>query len=223
MVRDDSVSRVLLECPIVQFEFGLFGAWSFFGFAVDRDVRRCSFLKWSWTKFSGSFAWFVEQGKVFACFNVSGAHLLFPCWTKKCLSSISSHVCPLLFIYPLVRKLRTFLHVAVEPAWLLYVNAFRCLGAPKGQDMVQSDERLASNSICTVLVMCRMLATFVACMDGMALWQDGATFSTLLHFFPSGQHPVGIELAHFFYHWKYDSGFNRPFDETASQQNFDKV
>ena len=94
----------------------------------------------------------------------------------------------------LVRKLR----VAVEPAWLLYVNAFRCLGAPKGQDMVQSDERLASNSICTVLVMCRMLATFVACMDDMALWQDGATFSTLLHFFPSGQHPVGIELAHFF-------------------------
>ena len=54
----------------------------------------------------------------------------------------------MLFIYPLVRKLRTFLHVAVEPAWLLYVNAFRCLGAPKGQDMVKSDERLASNSLC---------------------------------------------------------------------------
>jgi len=57
---------------------------------------------------------------------------------------MSSHLCHLLFIYLLVRKLR----VAVEPAWLLYVYAFRCLGAPKGQDMVKSDERLASNSLC---------------------------------------------------------------------------
>lgn len=81
--------------------------------------------------------------------------------------------------------------------------------------MVQPDERLASNSVCTVLVLCRMLATFG--MHGpWVAWQDGATFSTLLHFFPSRQHPAGIELAHLFIIEKYVFGFNRPFDESLA-------
>jgi hypothetical protein len=44
----------------------------------------------------------------------------------------------------------------------------------------------------------------------------GLRFPLYYIFFPSRQHPAGIELAHLFIIEKYVFGFNRPFDESLA-------